>query len=75
MPTVRRKSPLYDFYVDNNKQLSDANVKLKFDLKKATDELNELRAQAEKNRSEALKMSETHAHLMGLRAREDDYKN
>ena len=61
--------------IDNNKQLSDANVKLKADLKKATDELSELRAQAEKNRSEALRMSETHTLLMGLRAREDEYKN
>jgi hypothetical protein len=75
LPTVRRKPPLYDFDVDNNKQLSDANVKLKADLKKATDELIELRAQAEKNRSEALRMSETHTLLMGLRAREDEYKN
>ena len=34
-----------------------------------------MRAQAEKNRSEALRMSETQSMLMGMRAKEDEYKN
>jgi uncharacterized protein involved in exopolysaccharide biosynthesis len=39
----------------SNKQLSDANMKLKMDLKKATDELTELRAAFEKLKSDTSK--------------------
>jgi len=62
-------------YVDNNRQLSEANTKLKADLKRATDELNELRAQVDRIRSEALKLSDTQSQLLALRSREDDYKS
>ena len=39
--------------------MNDANVKLKADLKKATDELTELKKQAELIRSESAKYGET----------------
>jgi len=55
-------------------QLSDTNTKLKAELKKATDELNELRAQSDRIRSEALKFSESQTIILTLRAREDDYR-
>ena len=61
-------------FIDNTRQLSDANAKLKADLKKATDELAELRALSDKLKGDALKMSETHSLVAGMRAREDEYK-
>jgi len=53
--------------------LSDANNKLKGDLKKAMDELQELKAEADKNRAENAKAHETQMLIMVLKAKESDY--
>lgn len=58
---------------NSNKQLSDANSKLKGDLKKAMDELQELKAEADKNRAENAKAHETQMLIMVMKAKESDY--
>ena len=57
---------------NSNKQVSDANNKLKGDLKKAMDELQELKAEADKNRAENAKAHETQMLIMVLKAKESD---
>ena len=54
--------------------MNDANAKLKADLKKATDELNELKKQADLIRNEALKYSETQTLIMMYKNKEEEYK-
>jgi hypothetical protein len=58
---------------NSNKQLSDANNKLKGDLKKAMDELQELKAEADKNRAENAKAHETQMLIMVMKAKESEY--
>lgn len=55
--------------------MSEQNTKLKGDLKRATDELNEMRAQAERTRTEAAKYGETQSLIMVLRSREEESKS
>lgn len=58
---------------NSNKSLSDANLKLKSDLKKAMDELQELKAEADKNRIENAKSHETQMLIMVMKAKESEY--
>lgn len=54
--------------------MSEQNTKLKADLKRANDELNEMKVQAERIRSEAGKYGETQSLIMILKSREEESK-
>lgn len=59
---------------NNNKQLMDANVKLKADLKKATDELNDLKGQMEKYRGDINAAKESQTVILLLKKKEEEYQ-
>lgn len=59
---------------NSNKQLSDANMKLKVDLKRVTDELAEVTKAYEKLKSDSSKATEQQTLLLMFKQKEEDYQ-
>lgn len=60
--------------VESNKQLNDANMKLKTDLKRALDELVEVKKENEKLKADANNAKDSQALLVIIKEKEEQYQ-
>ena len=61
--------------VESNKQLNDANMKLKTDLKRALDELVEVKKENEKLKADANNAKDSQALLLIIKEKEEQYQS